>query len=95
MISKYFRIIGDHCALNYGDRFDKAFLEIYPTELVLKVEYNGIHATFLNLGFSIVEGKFIFNIFDMTNGTSLTFILLECHQLQFMHRLSFFIVPLC
>ena len=39
----------DLSTLNDGGEFGKAFLEIYPTELELKVEHNGSHAPFLDL----------------------------------------------
>ena len=44
-----FQVIDDLCALNDGGEFDKAFLEIYPTDLELKVEHNGSHSIFLDL----------------------------------------------
>ena len=50
--------------MNDVDEFGKAFLEIYPTELELKVEQNGSHATFLDLDISIDKGKFIHKMFD-------------------------------
>ena len=58
------RFIDDLCTFNDCDEFGKAFLELYPTELELKVKHNGSHATFLDLDFSIDKGKFIYKIFD-------------------------------
>ena len=59
----YFRFIDLLCALNDSGKFDKPFLEIYPTELELKVEHNSSHATLLDLGISIDKGKFIYKMF--------------------------------
>ena len=50
--------------MNDGGEFPKAFLEIYPAELELKVENNGNHATFLDLDISIDKGKFIYKMFE-------------------------------
>ena len=44
-----FPFIDDHCALDDVGEFGKNVLEIYPTDLELKVEYNGSLATFLDL----------------------------------------------
>ena len=49
--------------MNDSGKFDKPFLEIYPTELELKVEHNSSHATLLDLGISIDKGKFIYKMF--------------------------------
>ena len=68
--------------MNDSVEFGKTYPEIYPTEIESKVERNGSHATFLDLDISIYKGKL--------NGTSLTFILLECHKLQVTYHLSFF-----
>ena len=59
-----FRFIDDLCALNNGGEFGKAFTEIYPTELKLKVKHNGRNATFLDLDISIDKGKFIYKMFE-------------------------------
>ena len=59
-----FQFIVDLCALNDGGEFSKAFLEIYSTELELKVENNGSHATFLDLDIFIDKGKFIYKMVD-------------------------------
>ena len=59
-----FRFIDDLSALNDGSEFGKVFLEIYPTELELKVEHNGSHATFLDLDISIDKEKFIYKVLD-------------------------------
>ena len=64
--------------MNDGGEFGKAFLEIQPTELELKVEHNDNHATFLDLDISIDKGQVIYKMFDKRD----TFILQEFHQLQ-------------
>ena len=38
--------------------------EIYPPELELKLEHHGTSATFLDLHIQIVDGKFIYKLFD-------------------------------
>ena len=44
--------------------WSKDFLEIYPTDLELKVEHNGSHATFIDVDISIDQGKFIYRMLD-------------------------------
>ena len=83
--------IDNLCALNDGGKFGKAFREIYPAKLELKVEHNGSHATFVDLDISTDKGKLIYKMFDKRDA----FISLECHQLQVTYHLSFFIFPLC
>ena len=56
-----FLLIGDLSPLNVGGEFGKAFFEIYPAELELKVEHNDSHATFLSLDISIDKRKFMFD----------------------------------
>ena len=58
------RFIDDLCALNDGGEFGKSYKDVYPDELELKVEHSGSHATFLNLDISIVDGKFIYKLYD-------------------------------
>ena len=50
--------------MNDGGEFGKAFLEIQPTELELKVEHNDNNATFLDLNISIDKGQVIYKMFD-------------------------------
>ena len=57
-----FGFIVGPCALNNGDKFGKAFLEIHPTELELKVEDNGSHSTFPDLDIAIEKGKSIYKM---------------------------------
>ena len=42
----------------------KDFVEIYPTDLELKVEDNGSHATFIDVVISINKGIFIYKMLD-------------------------------
>ena len=58
------RFIDDLCALNDGGEFGRSFLDIYPSELELKVENQGTHATFLNLDITIKDGIFVYKLFD-------------------------------
>ena len=58
------RFIDDLCALNDGGEFGKSFLDIYPSELELKVENQGNHATFLNLDITIKDGIFTYKLYD-------------------------------
>ena len=44
--------------------WSKEFLEIYPTDLELKVEHNGSHATFIDVDIFIDQGKFIYKMLD-------------------------------
>ena len=46
------RFIDDECNLNDSSEFSKSFSDIYPEELQLKCEYQGTHATFLDLDIS-------------------------------------------
>ena len=55
-----FRFTDDLCALNDGAELGKAFLEICPKELGLKVKHNDSHTTFLDLNTSADKGKFIY-----------------------------------
>ena len=45
-----FWFVDDLCVLNDDGEFGKVYLEIYPTELELKMKHNGGHATFLQSG---------------------------------------------
>ena len=58
------RFIDDLCAINDGGDFKKAFKSIYPKELDLKLEHEGIHATFLDLDITIRDGVFVYKLFD-------------------------------
>ena len=59
-----FRFIDDKCCINGSGEFGKSFQNIYPPTLDLKVEHNGNHATFLDLEIDIVEGIFVYKLFD-------------------------------
>ena len=58
------RFIDDECNLDDCKEFSKSFSEIYPPELQLKCEHEGIHATFLDLDISIIDDIFVYKIFD-------------------------------
>ena len=58
------RFIDDECNLNDNGEFGKSFLEIYPQELQLKCEHQGTHATFLDLDITIIDGTYIYKLFD-------------------------------
>jgi len=58
------RFIDDLCTINDGNLFRDIYKDIYPEELELKLEHSGSHASFLNLDITIIEGKFIYKLFD-------------------------------
>ena len=58
------RFIDDECNLNDSGEFSKSFSDIYPEELQLKCEHQGIHAIFLDLDISIVDNTFVYKLFD-------------------------------
>ena len=88
-----FRFIEDLGALNDVGEFGRDFYEIYSKELELKMEHNGSHEIFLDL--DVLLTKLNLLIRYMTNWSPLTFILLECHQLQVVYYPPCFIVPFC
>ena len=60
-----FRFIDDECNLNDHGEFSRSYQDIYPSELQLKCEHQGIHATFLELDIKIVDdGTFDYKLFD-------------------------------
>lgn len=58
------RFIDDMCCINDGGEFGKSFVNIYPPSMQLKVEHQGIHATFLDLDITIKDSQFIYKLFD-------------------------------
>lgn len=58
------RFIDDLCAINDGNLFGEIYKDIYPEELELKLEHSGSHASFLNLDITILEGEFVYKLFD-------------------------------
>ena len=52
------------CNLNDGGEFGRSFHNIYPNELELKCEHQGSHATFLDLDISIIDGIFVYKLYD-------------------------------
>ena len=57
----------DACTINDSDAFNESYQEIYPPELQLKCEHSGDHATFLELHITIVNGIFVYKLFDKRN----------------------------
>ena len=58
------RFIDDECNLNDGGEFGRSFHLIYPSDLELKCEHQGIHATYLDLEVNIIDGIFVYKLFD-------------------------------
>ena len=59
-----FRFIDDKCCINGSGEFGRSFQNIYPPSLELKVEHNGVHATFLDLEINIIGGVFVYKLYD-------------------------------
>ena len=58
------RFIDDQCNLNDDGEFGKSYREIYPSNLELKCEHEGSHATFLDLDITVQDGCFVYKLFD-------------------------------
>ena len=58
------RFIEDQCNLNDDGEFGKSYREIYPSNLELKCEHEGSHATFLDLDITVQDGCFVYKLFD-------------------------------
>ena len=58
------RFIDDECNLNDGGEFGRSFHLIYPEDLELKCEHQGSHATFLDLDVTVINGIFVYRLFD-------------------------------
>jgi len=59
-----FRFIDDQCNLNDSGQFKNACQNIYPPELQIKCEHDGLHATFLELDISVKDNIFVYKLFD-------------------------------
>ena len=59
-----FRFIDDQCNLNDSGQFKNACQSIYPPELQVKCEHEGVHATFLELDISVKDNIFVYKLFD-------------------------------
>ena len=59
-----YRFIDDLCTLNNNHQFESSHHTIYPPELELKVEHRGTHATFLELDINVIDGMFVYKLFD-------------------------------
>ena len=75
-----FRFIDDLCILNGGE-FGNAFLEIYATELELKMEQNGSHETLIDLDISIDKSKFIYKMFNKQDAFNFQIAIMPYHFL--------------
>jgi hypothetical protein len=62
------RFIDDNCNINDGGEFGRSFREIYPSNLELKCEHEGTHATFLELDIKKVDDIFVYKLFDKRDG---------------------------
>ena len=58
------RFIDDECNLNDGGEFGRSFHLIYPQDLELKCEHHGSHATFLDLEINVIDGIFVYKLYD-------------------------------
>ena len=58
------RFIDDQCNLNDNGQFKKSCKDIYPPELQVKCEFEGQHATFLDLDVEVKDGMFVYKLFD-------------------------------
>ena len=65
--SECYRFIDDECNLNDGGEFGRSYDQIYPKELELKCEHQGIHATYMDLEVNVRDGIFIYKLFDKRN----------------------------
>ena len=52
------------CAVNDGGEFGRTSADTYPKEIEFKLEYDGTHVSFLNPGINIMDGKFVYKLFD-------------------------------
>merc|ERR1711895_280424 len=58
------RFIDDLACINDGNIFSDSFKKIYPSDLELKCEHSGNHATFLDLDIKIEDDKFFYKLYD-------------------------------
>ena len=64
-LTHIFRFIDDLCVINDHGLFEQIYLSIYPEEMELKKENEGLlSATFLDLDINIVDHKFDLKLFD-------------------------------
>ena len=64
LLSDTGRFLDDLLTINDNGLFGEVYRSIYPSELELKLEYAGAHATFLNIDITVVGDKFIYKLFD-------------------------------
>ena len=71
-LTHIFRFIDDLCVINDNGLFERSYLEIYPEEMELKKENDGVlSASFLDLDISIIDRKFDLKLFDKRDAFSL------------------------
>ena len=58
------RFIGDECNLNGCGEFGRSFHLIHPSDLELKCQHHGLHATFLDVEINIENNIFVYKLFD-------------------------------
>ena len=64
-LNKTFRLIDDISTLNSDGTFQELFPQIYPVSLILNKEnVNDMAADVLDLNITIINGKFIINVYD-------------------------------
>ena len=88
-----FRFIDDACTINDSDAFNESYQQIYQPELQLKCEHSGDHATFLELDITIVDGIFVYKLFDKRD--DLPFLLLECQMSVVIYHSTISMDPSC
>ena len=87
------RFIDDACTVNNSDAFNESYQEIYPPDLQLKCEHSGDHTTFLELDITIVDGIFVYKLFDKRD--AFPFLLLECQMSVVIYHSTFSMDPSC
>ena len=58
------RFINDVCTINDDGEFSSSQKYIYSKQLEIKLEHQGKHATFLDLGITIKYNIFVYKLFD-------------------------------
>ena len=58
------RFIDDLLCVNDNREFSNSYKKIYPSDLELKCEHHGQHATFLDLDIKISDGVFVYKLYD-------------------------------
>ena len=87
------RFIDDQCNLNDAGQFNKSCSSIYPPELHVKCEHEGLHATFLELDISVKDNIFVYKLFDKRDG--FPFLSFVCQIFLVTFQTMFFMALLC